>query len=531
MKKIYTKYTLFFWIGIIILLSVPVVLPLFHNGFFVSDDGEWMIIRLSAFFQSLREGQFPVRWLGRLNNGYGYPVANFMYPGFLYLGSLIHLLGFGYISTIKIIFGLSLVSSAIFTLLWLRKRYSYFSAGVAALFYLYMPYHIFDTYTRGSIGEVLAMAIAPFILWQIERRSLVLSSLGIGFLILSHNTLSLFFLPLIAIYTVLSEKDDYKKGLLFALTTTGLGLGLSCFFWLPALGELSYTRFGTTQVTTDYQQYFSTLTLVGVSTMVIFLATVWLVIKQCIVQGKKHSGSYILPAVLTLIGIVALVLSSQYAGFLWIYLPISLVQFPFRLLSVVALSGAMCCAWLLDNGMDKKRYVLGGVIVLILFISAGRMLIHDIQYLSYTDDYYSTNMSTTTVADEYMPRDVQHVNNWDSRRVATDIRSIEYLVSKSHKLIFTTNEASRSSIVINTVYFPGWSVYSNTLQTPVVATPNTGLIGFEVPAGKQLVEVVFQRTPIRWVAEIISLVSIVAIGYLLIYKYIGTNPLLKGRGK
>ncbi|MBI5019227.1 hypothetical protein HZB58_03065 [Candidatus Gottesmanbacteria bacterium] len=57
-----------------------VLYPLMRPGFFVSDDGEWMIIRLSAFYQSLADGQFPVRYLGRLNNSYGYPVANFLYP-------------------------------------------------------------------------------------------------------------------------------------------------------------------------------------------------------------------------------------------------------------------------------------------------------------------------------------------------------------------------------------------------------------------------------------------------------------------
>lgn len=67
--------------------------PLMRSGFFITDDGEWMIIRLSAFYQSLADGQFPVRFLGRLNNSYGYPVSNFLYPGFLYLGSLLHILG------------------------------------------------------------------------------------------------------------------------------------------------------------------------------------------------------------------------------------------------------------------------------------------------------------------------------------------------------------------------------------------------------------------------------------------------------
>src|SRR5258706_1075258 len=97
------------------------VAPLLHKGFFVTDDGDWMIIRLSAFFQSLREGQFPVRFLGRLNNSFGYPVANFLYPGFLYIGSLIHLLGFSFENSVKLILGGSVIVGTVFTFLWLRK--------------------------------------------------------------------------------------------------------------------------------------------------------------------------------------------------------------------------------------------------------------------------------------------------------------------------------------------------------------------------------------------------------------------------
>ena len=67
------------WLGIgaILLASILLLWPLFYRGFFVTDDGDWMIIRLSAFYQSLAEGQFPVRFLGRLYHNYGYPVANF----------------------------------------------------------------------------------------------------------------------------------------------------------------------------------------------------------------------------------------------------------------------------------------------------------------------------------------------------------------------------------------------------------------------------------------------------------------------
>src|SRR5579872_5388408 len=101
---------------VVLLLFValfPVFLGIFHPGFFVTDDANWMVIRLSAFYEAFRQGQFPVRFLPRLNSGYGYPVADFLYPLFLYLGVLIHVFHTNFIMSTKILFGLSLFASAI----------------------------------------------------------------------------------------------------------------------------------------------------------------------------------------------------------------------------------------------------------------------------------------------------------------------------------------------------------------------------------------------------------------------------------
>src|ERR1700722_1087272 len=115
---------------LLLALSIPAVLPLFHHGFFQTDDGEWMIIRLSAFYQALHDGQFPVRFLQRLNSGYGYPVAEFLYPGSFYLGTILHVIRFGFVNSIKIVLGLSLVGSLIFTYFWLRKLFSEIASAV-----------------------------------------------------------------------------------------------------------------------------------------------------------------------------------------------------------------------------------------------------------------------------------------------------------------------------------------------------------------------------------------------------------------
>lgn len=154
---------------LLIILIIPSIWYLFLPGFIKTDDGGWMIIRFSAFYQVLRDGQIPVRFLSRLNYGYGYPVANFLYPGFMYIGAPLKASGLSFINVIKIISGVSFILSGVFTFLWLRKIFDKWEAFFAGLFYVYMPYHLYDLTKRGSIGEVLALAAAPFIFWQIEE--------------------------------------------------------------------------------------------------------------------------------------------------------------------------------------------------------------------------------------------------------------------------------------------------------------------------------------------------------------------------
>src|ERR1035437_635986 len=186
-----------------LIFSVPAVIGLLHSGFPVTDDGGWMVIRSSAFFQTLKSGEFPVRFLMRLNNGYGYPVADFLYPLFMYLSFPIHLLGINFVNTIKTLLILCIFTSSLFTFLWLRKIFDNLPALIGAIVYTFFPYHLFDVYQRGSVGEVLALSILPFILWQIERRSLLWISLGIALLIMAHNTLAVLLMFLIFPYLLL----------------------------------------------------------------------------------------------------------------------------------------------------------------------------------------------------------------------------------------------------------------------------------------------------------------------------------------
>ena len=222
------------WVIGLLLVTLFVVWPLGVRGFFISDDGDWMIIRLSAFYQSLREGQFPVRFLGRLNYGYGYPVANFLYPGFLYVGSFIKSFGFSFVDTTKIILAGSVIGASLCLFFWLRRRFSALSSFLGAIGFVFSPYLAFDLYTRGSVGEIVAFFAAALALFSMDRRVLGVFPLPLRVFIDEPQFFSAAFFFDLPVWSSDKRKEYWPY------VFWGWDGGI---FWLPALFDRRYVVF------------------------------------------------------------------------------------------------------------------------------------------------------------------------------------------------------------------------------------------------------------------------------------------------
>lgn len=495
-----------FLILILIIFSMPAILPLFNKGFFQSDDGEWMIIRAASFYSAFRDGQFPVRYLSSLNYGYGYPVANFLYPGFMYLSVPIHVLGFGFVDTIKIILGLSMVGSAIFCYLWLSKFFDKLSSFVGALFYLYTPYHLLDLYKRGSVGEVLSLAVMPFVLWQIERKSLFWTALGIAFLIISHNTLAILFLGLILIYLSLDiyvskdKRNLLRKYLLMPI----FGLGISSFFWIPAFFELKYTVFSQTQVS-EWSKYFSNLSLIGISTFFVFVLTIIFFIMG-IIKLSKHR----LTGIFLAIGILSLFFASSFSSPLWNVLPVSFIQFPFRFLSLTIVSISFLAACVISTAPNRLKIPITVLSLIILTLSAKPFLTPS-EFFDKGEGFYATNMDTTTVKNEYMQKWVKEkpIERFKEKvEIVEGIGSVNNLVYNSKKIVFNADVQDNIRVRINTIYYPGWRLMVDDNDTAISYANEQGVMEILVPKGNHLVQARFEETSLRLASDIISVLSI-----------------------
>ncbi len=517
-----TKHHLLFSFALLFLvalLTLPAIYNLFHPGFFATHDGEWMIIRFSAFYDALRDGQFPVRWLGRLNNLYGYPAPNFAYPLFMYLAVPIHAVGFGLVNSIKILTMGTFVASAICTYLWLRKLFTVNASVVGSIVYTYTPYHIFNLYTRGSIGELVALSILPFIFWQIERRSSFFIGIGIGLLMLSHNILAFLFLPLVVIYIFFRFGYPFNfADILQMAIPVALGVGLSAFFIIPAIYDLQYIIFEEAKLAVVATNFVG-VELFGVISLLLLVAATVLAFKQLKDTGKRNltSINFRLLICFLVVGWATWFLTNSISTIVWKILPSTILQYPFRLLSLLPIVVAFVAAYLLSS--LKKYQLIAGAVIGIGTIATAIPYLTPSEFFDRGDMYYANNFATTNLSNEYTPRWVEkQIFSIPDAKVKSNSGTIENLTYKSNYTEFILATTQSAKVKINTTYFPGWEVMVDGNKVPVAYKNTYGVMTFTIPEGTHKVIAQFGETPVRLASDVVSCLSLIGLFVWAIYR-------------
>ena len=518
----------YYYLILIILLSLIALWPFFKKGFFESHDGEWMVIRFSAFHQTLVSGQFPVRFVDRLNGNFGYPVPNFLYPLPFYLAEFPKFLGFGFVDSIKTVFAISSVVSAVAMFWALSQIFKRQAAFVGALLYLFVPYRFVDLYVRGSLGENVAFAFIPLslgCLFKIKNGKpifLPTLALSVAFLILSHNVIAVIFLPFFLALARLLIKDHFIK----VISAFLLGIMAAAFFWLPALYDLQFVRLSQIKVSEVSHHLVTLADLIvprwgygprptgigsfspqaGLVSLAIFLGVFYLRI-----VGKVRS---LLVDFLLLTFAVTFLLMSKISIPFWQIVPfVDTVQFPWRLLSLSVFVTSLLAANIIENATRKTAIA---TLLAIAAVISTIAYVRPVNFVDRNDGFYATNEDTTTVQDEYLPLWVKEKplqraqNKFEAVEGQAEISpvSIRSTIYKAH-----ISASQQSKIQINTIYFPGFEVNANGRKLPINYQNKYGLITFDLPPGEHNVIVNFTGSPVHVASEAISSIALLIIGF------------------
>lgn len=496
----------------IILISLPVILPFVHPGFFPTHDGEWSIVRLADMGRTLRDGQIPARLSGYLNHGYGYPLFNFAYPFPYYLGSLVKLFRFGLVDSIKIIFAATVPLSAVFMFLAAKKLWENNLAGIiCAVLYAYLPYRIVDLYARGSIGESVALIFFPLLIWAVTSQKNVLSALVFALLILTHNIMAVLFAPIVVGFVVL------RKGSWLFLV---LGLGLAAFFWVPALAEKANVTLAITPIA-DRSLYFvkpeqlilpnwgygmPTDRIGGFSYQLGLPHALALLLAVISVYWIKKDRKLLVFLVFS--SLVMILLMFPFTSIIWQKTPLLReINYPWTLLAPLGFIMSLLAGSLTKFNVGKTIGISLAVGAILLALPHA----NPAEYFNKGDAYYSTNDATTTSSDELMPlwvkkkpteRPAQKVD------IISGFGDISNVSSNSRKLAFNSNSSTPLKLKINTIYYPGWQFKEGNKNLIIDFNNDEGLMMLDLPQGSHLVIGELHETPLRLVSNLISLASL-----------------------
>ena len=510
---------------------IPIAWLFMGEGLWHTHDGLVHIPRIAAFYRALMEGHIPPRVAGYLNYGYGMPLFIFIYHIPYYVSSLFITLGLSLADSFRLALSITYPLSGIAIYLFGRsffenRKYAFWMF----LFYQFAPYRFVDLHMRGSFGESYTYIFLPLALWGLtelfktsQYRWFIVATLSTAFLIMSHNSISLAYFGILCLFTLVFAPSH--KGRVIGIVSLIAGVGLSAWYWLPAIVEHKYT-YGDLLMKNVYVDHFvpwyhyivpnfynmesfifqGIMAQFGIFHIVAILFAIVILVKQrgSVLEKKQYAfGLFLL--------VTSIFLMQPVSTPLWKH--ISLLrqfQFPWRFLAVVVFATSFLSTAYLSFNFAKNRRTL---ITIAAFVAVSTVFYWVPQYGHNDIDeayYWDFPLNTTYYGETDVIWSAGPAGSYPSSpvQVIDGYATVTNIVKKGHIHTFTVDASESARLVDNTQYFPGWRVYVDGEKTPVEFQDQQwrGLVTFAVPDGKHDVRVVFGRTPVRLGAEIISIV-------------------------
>ena len=231
----------YYFIYCIVLIVVS--LPLLGIDAYRGHDTGFHIQRIISIKNAILEGRIPVRIYTEAINGYGYGAPLFYPDIFLYIPALLCVIGI----PVTVSYNIFLILINVITLYIAVYSFSRISSSktigiMAAVLYESSIYRLVDLYTRGSMGEYLALMFIPLIFlgltFVIQGKKDKWYILGLGFtgVLQSHILTFVIMVALTGIVILINIKKILEKDKIFMLIkATVVTILINAWFLIPFL--------------------------------------------------------------------------------------------------------------------------------------------------------------------------------------------------------------------------------------------------------------------------------------------------------
>lgn len=537
-KKVNLPYLLIF-------ISFLPIISIFRSGTYESGDLSLHTERLMSFYNSLVNYHLIPRWTPEFNAGYGDP--HFLFSYFLpyFIGSIFHRLGFSFLMSVKLLLTFSFVFSGITMYFWIKNELGKKSGFVGAVFYLFTPYHLVDLHFRVTIAENLSFVFLPLILLAIKKsvednskKWFIILTIAFGLLILSHQSISVMFLPLMIFYCffVWIRKNNRRlKDLIFCFISIVFGLLLTSFYWTPIIFLAKFTQHGSSPTPISFPALSDLLYspwrfgflfqghkgelsyLIGYAQLFVVFLSSYLIFKNLPHNKLKKTLAFFLISFFILFFLM-LPISKP----IWELTPLlKYSQFSTRLLVPLSLCISMIA------GIVVKKINKNWFVITLCFFT-----------IFYTILNWGNRRTISTIDDDYLKKEFNFKPDVSGLEPSSPIwadleksklrikpksnveiikgeASVRGIFRNPIQHTYSINAISKIEVKENTLFFPGWIAEANEKQIPInYKNPRSpGVITFNLNQGIYNVSVKYVDLPIiifsKWLSGISFLVILV----------------------
>ncbi len=545
--------------------------PLWELSFYYSDDGLLRLSHAFALDEMIRQGMLYPRWLNDLAFGLGYPLFNYYPPLSTYLIESFHLLGFDFVTALKIAFSAMIAIAALGAyalgaeIFRDARRENARALGVlTAVGYVCFPYLLTDIYTRGVSTEALGLVLLPWVVWSLRRAitapaisAIILAAIFLALLMLAHILTLAIAAPVIILYVILELRElrdfsvcvgrpfGFAQGRLgVVVAAISIAAGLTAFYWLPFIAELSLVRIGRGGVPIGavFPDHFLKLSdLVQTSWLYQYTSAPFALGLVPIVLGALAFAIALaarkpMPARATIIffGVVAFVAAlamSELARDLWLAVPFALmIQYPWRVSVLISLGVAVSvnALALIPRQFNLSARQAGILQFTLIATIAGVMIFAGLGNLAPQEIFLPDNAPTlahiaryeasskfigATTWGEYLPatfrvRDLATYRAPQTNAPRATIALTRYDAARREMSVSASEPISLS---LRAFYFPDWRVTIDDQAAVAYANTPQGLLAVDVPAGDHRVAFVQSDTPPRQIGATLSIASLLTL--------------------
>ena len=537
--------------------------PYMTNYFSIGVDTLFHLTRIAGLNETLEQGtSFPIRIQSYWNYGHGYAVSMFYGDLFLFLPAALMLIGFSLMTSFKIFILVLLAATAVIAYHSFYKCVKdEYAALFGSLFYLLIPYHLFNMYNRGAIGEFLAMTFLPLVvcgMYLLYTEDVKSSSYkkhkwylvwGISAVLQSHMISTEMTVVFMLVFCVIFWKKTFRRETFLQLSEAAIiALLVNMWFWLPLLYMMNADVYHLQRITSEPGQnrgvsfanilqllpnrgwaatgvYDSTPVQIGAGAfMLLVVYMLW--------RGRSRAQTWDRACKISAIfSVLTIVMSTRYLPWdAMMNIPgigsiISSLQFPSRWMVLAALFAALFATFFFAAVKEAGGVLMKSALGIAAAIAVCSAVYH-VNSIAFESGvvflYEPNNMGTISMGfGEFLLEEVEifGLNLYYHEPVAdTGLEWSDYRKKGTDVDISLNNTSDRTlSVEIPLMGYKGYGieVLSNEgigTAIPYIAEAvgNHGDLKVDVPAGYQgAISISYQGFAIFHVAEVISVLSLV----------------------